>query len=36
MSSIAAAIRDATEHLTVHPGEARYTDSAAVATLKDG
>jgi uncharacterized OsmC-like protein len=36
MSSIADTIRNATEYLTANPGEARYTDSAAVATLEDG
>lgn len=36
MSSIGDAIRNATEYLTSNPGEARYTDSAAVATLEDG
>jgi uncharacterized OsmC-like protein len=36
MSSIADAIRNATEYLTTNPGEARYTDSAAVATLEGG
>ena len=36
MSSIGDAIRQATEYLTDHPEEARYTDSAAVATLGDG
>lgn len=36
MSSIGDAIRNATEYLTDNPGEARYTDSAAVATLDDG
>lgn len=36
MSSIAHAIRNATEYLTANPGEARYTDSAAVATLEGG
>jgi uncharacterized OsmC-like protein len=36
MSSIADAIRNATEYLTANPGEARYTDSAAVATLVGG
>ena len=35
MSSIADAIRNATEYLTTNPGEARYTDSA-VATLEGG
>jgi uncharacterized OsmC-like protein len=36
MSSIGDAIRNATEYLTANPGEARYTDSAAVATVEDG
>jgi hypothetical protein len=36
VSSIGDAIRSATEYLSAHPGEARYTDSAAVATLDDG
>lgn len=36
MSSIADAIQKATEYLTANPGEARYTDSAAVASLTDG
>jgi uncharacterized OsmC-like protein len=36
MSSIGEAIRNATEYLTDHPEEARYTDSAAVATLGEG
>jgi uncharacterized OsmC-like protein len=36
MSSIGDAIRVATDHLTAHPQEARYTDSAAVATLGTG
>ena len=36
MSSIADAIRNATEYVTANPGEARYTDSAAVATLEGG
>lgn len=36
MSSIGDAIRSATEYLTAHPDEARYTDSAAVATLDEG
>lgn len=36
MSSISEAIRNATQYLTDHPEEARYTDSAAVATLDEG
>jgi uncharacterized OsmC-like protein len=36
MSSIGDAIRNATEYLTANPEEARYTDSAAVATLDHG
>lgn len=36
MNSIGDAIRDATEYLTANPGEARYTDSPAMATLGDG
>ncbi len=36
MSSIGDAIRSATEYLSDHPEEARYTDSAAVATLDEG
>ena len=36
MNSIGDAIREATDHLTAHPEEARYTDSAAVATLGSG
>jgi uncharacterized OsmC-like protein len=36
MSSIADAIRNATEYLTANPSEARYTDSPAVATLESG
>lgn len=36
MSSIEEAIRRASEYLTAHPDEARYTDSAAVATLGEG
>jgi uncharacterized OsmC-like protein len=36
MSSVADAIRNATEYLTANPGEARYKDSAAVATLRGG
>jgi uncharacterized OsmC-like protein len=36
MSSIGEAIRNATEYLTDHPDEARYTDSAAIATLDEG
>jgi uncharacterized OsmC-like protein len=36
MTAIRDAIEAATEYLTQHPGEARYTDSAAVATLADG
>jgi uncharacterized OsmC-like protein len=36
MSSIGEAIRNATEYLRDHPEEARYTDSAAVATLDEG
>ncbi len=36
MGSIADAIRSATEYLTANPDEARYTDSAAVATLERG
>jgi uncharacterized OsmC-like protein len=36
MSSIADAIRNATEYLTANPAEARSTDSAAVATLERG
>jgi uncharacterized OsmC-like protein len=36
MSSIGEAIRKATEYLSDHPEEARYTDSAAVATLGEG
>ena len=35
MSSIGEAIRSATEYLTAHPDEARYTDSEAVATLDE-
>jgi uncharacterized OsmC-like protein len=35
MGSIGDAIRDATEYLSGHPDEARYTDSPAVATLGD-
>jgi uncharacterized OsmC-like protein len=34
--AIAAAIRGATEYLLAHPEEARYTDSKAVATLREG
>jgi len=30
------AIRNASEYLATHPGEARYTDSEAVATLEGG
>lgn len=36
MNPIADAIRNATEYLTANPGEAHYTDSAAVATLESG
>jgi uncharacterized OsmC-like protein len=36
VSSIGDAIRNATSYLTENPQEARYTDSAAVATLDDG
>jgi uncharacterized OsmC-like protein len=36
MNSTGEAIRNATAYLTAHPDEARYTDSAAVATLEDG
>lgn len=36
MSSIGEAIRSASEYLRDHPEEARYTDSAAVATLDEG
>lgn len=36
MTSIGDALRNATEYLTSNPGEARYTDSAAVATLVEG
>jgi uncharacterized OsmC-like protein len=36
MSSIADAIHNATEYLTANPDEARYTDSAAIATLESG
>ncbi len=36
MSSIGDAIRTVTEYLSDHPEEARYTDSAAVATLDEG
>ena len=36
MDSIGDAIRTATDYLTANPGEARYTDSAAVATLEEG
>ena len=35
-NGIRSAIEGATEYLTEHPGEARYTDSAATATLVDG
>jgi uncharacterized OsmC-like protein len=35
-STVADAIQNATSYLREHPDEARYTDSAAVATLKDG
>jgi len=34
-SKLARAIGDATAYLQTHPDEARYTDSEAVATLKD-
>lgn len=36
MNPIGDAIRTATEYLTAHPDEARYTDSAAVASLRGG
>lgn len=36
MSSIGEAIRTATEYLSEHPEEARYTDSAAVAKREEG
>jgi uncharacterized OsmC-like protein len=36
MSSVGEAIRKATEYLSNHPEEARYTDSVAVATLDEG
>jgi uncharacterized OsmC-like protein len=36
LMSIAEAVANATSHLTEHPGEARYRDSAAVARLVDG
>jgi uncharacterized OsmC-like protein len=36
MTSIGEAIRNATAYLSDHPEEARYTDSAAVATLDKG
>ena len=36
MGSIGDAIRSATEYLTANPGEARYTDSTAVAKLEGG
>jgi uncharacterized OsmC-like protein len=36
MSSVGEAIRNATDYLRDHPEEARYTDSAAVATLDEG
>jgi uncharacterized OsmC-like protein len=35
-SRVAEAIRAATDYLTAHPEEARYTDSEAVATLQEG
>jgi uncharacterized OsmC-like protein len=35
-NELAEAIRNATEYLTAHPEEARYTDSEAVATLQEG
>jgi uncharacterized OsmC-like protein len=35
VGSIGDAIRNATEYLSDHPDEARYTDSPAVATLDD-
>jgi uncharacterized OsmC-like protein len=34
-NALADAIRGATEYLAVHPEEAKYTDSEAVATLRD-
>ena len=36
MSSIGEAVQKATAYLSENPGEARYTDSAAVATLDSG
>jgi uncharacterized OsmC-like protein len=35
-SSLGDTIRSATEYLTAHPDEARYTDSTAVASLQEG
>jgi uncharacterized OsmC-like protein len=36
VGSIGEAIQSATDYLTAHPDEAKYTDSAAVATLEEG
>ena len=36
MGSIREALRNASEYLSDHPEEARYTDSAATATLDEG